>query len=88
MIIVSQNKTIILLLEPNAKIGINKRQYKKNQTDILVKTPEIKAVLGTYESEKRAKEIIQEMVDEYKKCYTNIDKTTTVKSKTYQMPKE
>ena len=89
MIIVSQDKTEIVnfdnitkIAEKDGKIGISSKAFDSNYEEI-----------GKYKTEERAKEVLQEIIEEYKK-YVQIEsiKEGTLNiamiPKVYEMPKE
>lgn len=86
MIIVSQDKKRTV---ENLNLGIrNEGEYNKNYT---IYNTEIGEDLGEYATEERAKEILQDIIKEYRhyrtaECdgYTNVLEETAV----YEMPEE
>ena len=83
MIIVSQKKTIIT---ESMALSVEKSSNSEQKRNIMVQENCGKLyILGTYDTEERAKEVLQEIVDTYKfnKCYA-----VGQKQAVYQMPEE
>lgn len=86
MIIVSQNKKEMV---ENLNLGIRGAgEYNKNYT---IYNTEIGTILGEYKTEERAKEVLQDIIKEYRhyrtaECdgYTNVLEETAV----YEMPED
>lgn len=89
MIIVSQDKKAIINFN-----NVNEIRATSTNTIIMFdnkyrSSDDYSNVLGTYKNEKRAKEVLQEIIKLYKQCeYVNGKYTYTVinKPKIYEMP--
>ena len=79
MLIVSQDKYKVINFNNISVIAINEHDIEGETTDGIVIT------IGTYKTVKRAKEILEEIVDTYKfnRCYA-----VGQKQAVYQMPEE
>lgn len=87
MIIVSQNKILITNFDNSTTIEI--KEIKDNEYVIkayLTNTGEI--YLAVYDTEKRAKEVLEEIVKKYKGCNTwSLYGVSTI-NEVYEMPQE
>ncbi len=83
MIIVSQNgKFITEKLEISIRNGIQEDGKSFSAIDNENRT------LGIYKTEERAKEVLQEITEEYLNCNIEYCGMGYVKNKVYEMPKE
>lgn len=91
MIIVSQDKLQIFNFKTAKNIWIEDEEVEINQIEQIVYSIYIDGeMLGAYETEERAKEVLQEIINTYLDCNEeNIyEKFAYVKNKVYEMPKE
>lgn len=97
MIIVSQNKKRIINFDTIQEIEINGpgtwgQSFYSVDTYPLGEGDHNHIRLGKYETEERAKEVLQEIIKEYKKVEINIGNELGVKAmdfpKVYEMPEE
>lgn len=87
MLIVSQDKKKIINLNTIQYINIFQNQLwagniPNNQLG------DFDTVLGTYETEERAKEVLQEIIGKYKQWNKDANNAVTIIPKVYEMPKE
>ena len=95
MIIVSQNKNLIINFNNIVSTYVIKnyvseeKGYQGYNIDFAT-NEEINFVLATYDTEERAKEVLQEIVSKYKVTLYNSKTNETVVNipKVYEMPKE
>lgn len=94
MIIVSQDKLQIFNFKTAKNIWIEDEEVEINQIEQIVYSIYIDGeMLGAYETEERAKEVLQEIINKYKEYATiqnRIGSISDVKilPKVYEMPKE
>jgi hypothetical protein len=91
VIIVSQDKLQIFNFKTAKNIWIEDEEVEINQIEQIVYSIYIDGeMLGAYETEERAKEVLQEIINTYLDCNEeNIyEKFAYVKNKVYEMPKE
>lgn len=95
MLIVSQDKTMILNYENIEVIGIgNPLENNDGKFKILVETTsDNQYPIAEYETEKRANEVLQEIVGLYRRCQQVIGERGGIINfiyppKVYEMPKE
>ena len=91
MIIVSQDKLQIFNFKTAKNIWIEEDEVEINQIEQVVYSIYIDGeIVGTYETEERAKEVLQEIINAYLDCNEeNIyEKFAYVKNKVYETPKE
>lgn len=85
MIIISQIKEMIVNFDTICVLGIN----KNNPKEILSITNNGNTqTLGAYVTASRAKEVLQEIIEEYKKCNSLWSGYGFVANKVFYMPKE
>lgn len=95
MIIVSQDKNMIINFNSIVSTYVIKnyvseeKEYKGYNIDFAT-NEEINFVLATYETEERAKEVLQEIISKYKTTLYNSKTNETVVNipKVYEMPIE
>lgn len=89
MIIVSQNKDEIVNFNNVINIQITDcdGDYVISAT-ALVGIDDIYRELGYYKTEKRAQEVLREIVNQYRHYNLDNNKAVTVLPKVYEMPKE
>ena len=89
MIIIKQDEKTIINFDDvtkisiNSPIGTNDGEFKITAENIL--TAEI---LGYYKTEKRAKEVLEEITDMYCRCNIEYGSIGYVRNRVYKMPKE
>lgn len=90
MIIVSQDKKMILNFKNIEAIGIgNPLEDKDGKFKILIETTsDNQYPIAEYETEERAKEVLQEIVEEYMNCNFSIGYEGYVKNRVYYMPEK
>lgn len=92
MIIVNQDKTMIFNYKNIETIGIgNPLENDDGKFAILIETiSDNQYPIALYETEERAKEVLQEIVSKYKTTLYNSKTNETVVNvpKVYEMPKE
>ena len=88
MIIVSQDKYNILNFDTTVNIGVEEITTLNDIVQISAQTNGNTIILGKYETEERAKEILQEIVNKYRQYNLDNDKSVTLLPKVYEMPKE
>ena len=88
MIIVSQDKYNILNFDTTVNIGVEEITTLNDIVQISAQTNGNTIILGKYETEERAKEILQEIVNKYRQYNLDNDKLVTLLPKVYEMPKE
>lgn len=87
MLIVSQDKKKIINLNTIQYINIFQNQLwagniPNNQLG------DFDTVLGTYETEERAKEVLNEIINKYRKYNLDANQAVTFIPKVYEMPKK
>lgn len=96
MIIVSQNKKRIFNFENLVEIGVFARNIYPPKDNVkrydlhgMGKNGQ-NIILGAYDTEKRAKDVLQEIIETYEDCNESIVSTGYgyVKNKVYEMPTE
>lgn len=87
MIIVSQDKDLIINFDNVTVIGITQNNSKEIDSITVDKKEQY---LGTYETEERAKEVLQEIVKKYKDVIVNFNTGTVIchEQMVYEMPEE
>ena len=96
MLIVSQDEFVTVNNENIEALGIAESKQKNNKEHAIVANTISKEryLLGVYKDEKRAKEVLQEIVEFYEtskryECSSNNGLTIFIKNTfTYEMPKE
>ena len=91
MIILSQDKLQIFNFRTAKNIWIEDEEVKINQIEQIVYSIYIDGeIVGAYETEERAKEVLQEIVSKYKVTLYNPKTNETVVNvpKVYEMPTE
>lgn len=84
MIIVSQNKDVIINFE---RVNFIKIEPDQNEFDIEINYGEdYWDVIGTYDSYEKAKEVLKEIVKEYKRVLTTFNKGNG-QQRFYNIPK-
>lgn len=90
MIIVSQDKKGIINF--NNIMSINIIDAEKDgwliSAAFLIGIDDIYRELGYYKTEKRAQEVLQEIVSKYRQYNLDNNKAVTILPKVYEMPKE
>lgn len=84
MVIVNQDKTGIYNFDNIKSIDVVENEV--NITDDILSNKGM--VIGTYETEKRAKEVLQEIVGKYKQYNLDDNKSVTTLPKIYTMPEK
>lgn len=86
MVIVNQNRDEIINFEKMNNIYVS----KSGEVRACANMEDCVYVLGKYESEERAKEVLQEIISKYKTTLYNSKTNETVVNvpKVYEMPKE
>ena len=91
MIILSQDKLQIFNFRTAKNIWIEEEEVEINQIEQIVYSIYIDGeIVGAYETEERAKEVLQEIISKYKTTLYNSKTNETVVNipKAYEMPKE
>lgn len=93
MIIVSQDKYNVLNFSTTVNIGVEEISMLNDRIQMSAQTNGNTIVLGKYINKERAKEVLQEIVDLYRKCQQVIGERGGVVNyiyppKVYEMPKE
>lgn len=91
MIIVSQDKLQIFNFKTAKNIWIEEDEVEINQIEQVVYSIYIDGeIVGSYETEERAKEVLQEIISKYKTTLYNSKTNETVVNipKVFEMPKE
>ena len=91
MIIVSQDKLQIFNFKTAKNIWIEEDEVEINQIEQVVYSIYIDGeIVGTYETEERAKEVLQEIISKYKTTLYNSKTNETVVNipKVFEMPTE
>lgn len=94
MIIVSQDKLQIFNFKTAKNIWIEDEEVEINQIEQIVYSIYIDGeMLGAYETEGRAKEVLQEIINKYKEYATIQNRVGSISDvkilpKVYEMPKE
>lgn len=89
MIILSQDKLQIFNFRTAKNIWIEEEEVEINQIEQIVYSIYIDGeMLGAYETEERAKEVLQEIIETYEDCNESAVSTGYgyVKNKVYEMP--
>ena len=88
MIIVSQDKDNVINYDNVKSLWIDDNVLDKTNTTFYINADD--DFLGEYETEERAKEILQEIISKYKTTLYNSKTNETVVNipKVYEMPKE
>ena len=84
MIIVDQEKEVIINFNNIEMIGIN----PDCKNEIFCTFNDGAKEMGTYKTEERAKEVLQEIVNKYKQWNKDANNAVTIMPKVYEMPKE
>lgn len=84
MIIVDQEKEVIINFNNIEMIGIN----PDCKNEIFCTFNDGAEEMGTYKTEERAKEVLQEIVNKYKQWNKDANNAVTIMPKVYEMPKE
>ena len=84
MIILSQEKEVIINFNNIEMIGIN----PDCKNEIFCTFNDGAEEMGTYKTEERAKEVLQEIVNKYKQWNKDANNAVTIMPKVYEMPKE
>lgn len=82
MLIVSQDKTLVVNFDRVESIGIN------NENEIACQFNDGGAVLGKYKTEERAKEVLQEIRTTYVEENCEFENGMYHMQRTYEMPEE
>lgn len=90
MIIVSQNKDMVVNFDNITRVYISQYEEKTANFIRLETVDSIYDDLGQYETEERAKEVLQEIIHMYIESNTSNPSTGYgyVKNKVYEMPKK
>lgn len=91
MIIVSQDKLQIFNFRTAKNIWIEDEEVEINQIEQIVYSIYIDGeIVGAYETEERAKDVLQEIIKTYEDCNESIVSTGYgyVKNKVYEMPEK
>lgn len=90
MIIISQDKTMILNFKNIEAIGIgNPLEDKDGKFKILCNTTsDNQYPMAEYETEERAKEVLQQIVRKYAQYFEDRERKPIIIPKVYEMPKE
>ncbi len=93
MLIVDQSKSNIINLDRTINIGIEEKSTLIDTTEISAQTDGYTVILGKYETEERAKEILIEIAREFKRVLRTENRGTGQQRfydvpKVYYMPKE
>ena len=84
MIIVDQEKEIIINFNNVEMIGIN----PDCKNEIFCTFSDGAEEMGTYSTEERAKEVLQEIISKYRQWNKDANNAVTIMPKVYEMPKE
>ncbi len=85
MIIISQDKDLIINFDNVTVIGI--AQSDEKEIDSITVDGE-EQFLAEYKTEKRAKEVLQEIINKYRQWNQDANNAVTTIPKVYEMPKE
>lgn len=93
MLIVDQSKSNIVNLDRTINIGIEEKSTLTDETEISAQTDGYTVILGKYETETRAREILIEIAREFKRVLRTENRGTGQQRfydvpKVYYMPKE
>lgn len=91
MIIVSQDKKVLINIETT--LGIQIEEHIKNNDgekdyEVKVITERRTCTIGIFDTEKRAKEILQEIISKYRQWNKDANNAVTIIPKVYEMPEE
>lgn len=83
MVIVNQKKDIVINFLNVLSIYIQGKNVQ-----VLISCIEDALIIGKYKTEKRAKEVLQEIVNKYRQYNLDNNKAVTMLPKIYEMPEE
>ena len=86
MLIVDQSKSNIINLDRTINIGIEEKSTLIDTTEISAQTDGYTVILGKYETEERAKEILIEIAREFKRVLRTENRGTG-QQRFYDVPK-
>lgn len=86
MLIVDQSKSNIVNLDRTINIGIEEKSELTDTTEISAQTDGYTVILGKYETEERAKEILIEIAREFKRVLRTENRGTG-QQRFYDVPK-
>lgn len=88
MVIVSQSKRMILNLNSILGLGISSLEDKSIVIKMYESNDRVGTTIARYKTEKRAQEVLQEIVSKYRQYNLDNNKAVTILPKVYEMPKE
>lgn len=87
MIIVSQNKSVIVNFNNAINIRIRKN-YEETKFEIFVENDNVLTDIGCYGTEERAKEVLQEIIKTYKETNYEYENCWCLRNVIYDMPEK
>ena len=84
MLIVSQDKSVVVNMDRITEIVADNKEIIITD-DVYMDYGE---TIGTYESEERAKKVLQEIIGKYRHFNTDGNNSVTIIPKVYEMPKK
>lgn len=87
MIIINQDRTVILNYENIEAIGVAKATEDRFKI-IAATVTNSEIEIAQYKTEERAKEVLQEIISKYRQWNQDANNAVTIIPKVYEMPKE